>query len=42
MNVEKQSMNTSNAWKIVDLPEGVKSVGCKSIYKKKGGLDAQN
>ena len=39
MNVEMHSMYSKNVWNLVDLPEGVKPVGCKWIYKKKRGVD---
>ena len=32
-------MYVNKVWKLVDLPEGIKPVGCKWIYKKKRGPD---
>ena len=39
MKSEIHSMYSNNVWKIVDLPEGIKPVGCKWIFKKKRGPD---
>lgn len=39
MKVEMHSMYVNKVWKLVDLPEGIKPVGCKWIYKKKRGPD---
>ena len=38
MKVEMHSMYVNKVWKLLDLPEGIKPVGCKWIYKKKRGL----
>ena len=35
MNTEMASMDTNIVWELVDLPEGIKPIGCKWIYKKK-------
>ena len=29
MNVEMESMGSNNVWELVDLPEGIKPIGCK-------------
>ena len=39
MKVEMNSMYVNKVWKLVDLPERIKPVGFKVIYKKKRGLD---
>ena len=38
-NLEMDSMYSNQVWKLVDLPEGVKPIGCKWIYKRKRGID---
>lgn len=35
MNDKIKSMVDNDLWDIVELPEGVKSIGCKWIYKIK-------
>ncbi|KAA0034955.1 gag/pol protein [Cucumis melo var. makuwa] len=35
MDLEMESMYFNLVWEIVDLPEGVKPIGCKWIYKRK-------
>ena len=35
MNKELDSMKSNSVWDLVDLPEGVKLIGCKWIYKRK-------
>ena len=30
-----ESMYFNSVWELVDLPEGVKPIGCKWIYKRK-------
>ncbi|KAL0537426.1 hypothetical protein IC582_026404 [Cucumis melo] len=35
MNLEMKSMYFNSVWELVDLPEGVKPIGCKWIYKRK-------
>ena len=35
MNEELESMATNQVWEIVELPKGVKAVGCKWVYKTK-------
>ncbi|KAA0049866.1 gag/pol protein [Cucumis melo var. makuwa] len=35
MDLEMESMYFNSVWELVDLPEGVKPIGCKSIYKRK-------
>ena len=41
MNLEMESMYSNSVWKLVDLPEGVKPIGCKWIYKRKRGVDGK-
>ncbi|KAA0043586.1 gag/pol protein [Cucumis melo var. makuwa] len=35
MDLEMESMYFNSVWELVDLPEGVKPIGCKRIYKRK-------
>ena len=41
MKSEMESMEINNVWTLVDPPEGVKSIGCKWIFKRKRGTDGQ-
>ena len=41
MNLEMDSMYSNQVWELVDLPEGVKPIGCKWIYKRKRGADGR-
>ena len=41
MNLEMESMYSNSVWKLVDLPDGVKPIGCKWIYKRKRGVDGK-
>ena len=34
-------MKISNVWTLVDPPEGVKSIGCKWVFKRKRGADGK-
>ena len=36
---EIESMGDNQVWNLVDLPDGFKSIECKSIYKKKIDMD---
>ena len=35
MDLEMESMYLNSVWELVDIPEGVKPIGCKGIYKRK-------
>ncbi|KAL0556725.1 hypothetical protein IC582_005241 [Cucumis melo] len=35
MDLEMESMYFNSVWELVDLPKGVKHIGCKWIYKRK-------
>ncbi|KAA0065400.1 gag/pol protein [Cucumis melo var. makuwa] len=35
IDLEMESMYFNSVWELVDLPEGVKPIGCKWIYKRK-------
>ena len=35
VNDEKESLISNRTWKLVDLPSGCKSIGCKWILRKK-------
>ena len=39
MKSELESMYSNNVWTLVDLPQGVKPIGCKWVYKRKKGVD---
>ena len=41
INHEMEFMYSNQVWKLVDLPEGVKPIGCKWIYKRKRGADGR-
>ena len=41
MKSELESMYSNNAWTLVDLPQGVKPIGCKWVYKRKRGVDGK-
>ena len=32
-------MHSNSVWELVDLPDGIKLIGCKWIYKRKRGVD---
>ncbi|KAK0594602.1 hypothetical protein LWI29_010773 [Acer saccharum] len=41
MNLEIESMYSNLVWELVDLPDGVKLIRCKWIYKRKRGVDGK-
>ena len=41
MDSEMKSMYTNLVWDLVDVPEGVKPIGCKWVYKRKRGIDGK-
>ena len=41
MKLELESMYSNNVWTLVDLPQGVKPIGCKWVYKRKKGVDGK-
>lgn len=41
MKSEIESMHFNQVWDLLEPPEGVKSIGCKWIYKKKRGADGK-
>ena len=41
MEQEMESMYSNYVWELVDLPESVRPIGCKWIYKKKRGVDGK-
>ena len=41
MKSELESMYSNNVWTLVDLPQGVKPIGCKWVYKIKKGVDGK-
>ena len=41
MNLEMESMYSNSVWELVDLPDGIKPIGCKWIYKRKRGVDGK-
>ena len=34
-------MYSNNVWTLVDLPQGVKPISCKWVYKRKKGVDGK-
>ncbi|PKI50107.1 hypothetical protein CRG98_029503 [Punica granatum] len=41
MRSEMESMYTNQVWTLVDPPEGVKSIGCKWVFKKKTDMEVK-
>ena len=41
MKSELESMYSNNVWTLMDLPQGVKPIGCKWVYKRKKGVDGK-
>ncbi|KAL0462572.1 UNVERIFIED_CONTAM: Retrovirus-related Pol polyprotein from transposon TNT 1-94 [Sesamum latifolium] len=41
MRSEMDSMGSNQVWTLIDLPKGVKPVGCKWVYKPKFGADEE-
>ena len=41
MKSEMESMKVNDVWTLVDSPEGVKSIGCKWVFKRKRGADGK-
>ena len=41
MRSEIESIKVNDAWTLVDLPEGVKPIGCKWVFKRKRGTDGK-
>ena len=41
MKLEMESMYSNLVWELIDLPEGIKPIGCKWIYKRKKGPDGK-
>ena len=41
MKSELESMYSNNVWTLVDLPQGVKPIGCKCVYKRKRVVDGK-
>ena len=41
MNLEMESMYSNSIWKLVDLPNEVRPIGCKWIYKRKRVADGK-
>ena len=39
MKSEMESMKVNDVWTLVDLPEGLKLIGCKWVFKRKRGAD---
>ena len=39
MKFEMESMEINDVWTLVDPSEGIKSIGCKQIFKRKRGVD---
>ncbi|KAK4836188.1 hypothetical protein QYF36_019680 [Acer negundo] len=41
MQSETESMFDNKVWSLVDLPKGIKPIGCKWVYKRKRGMDGK-
>ena len=41
MKSKLESMYSNNVWTLVDLPQGVKSISSKWVYKRKRGVDGK-
>ena len=41
MESEIQSMDDNQVWNLIDPPEGVKTIGCKWVFKKKTDMDGK-
>ena len=41
MNLEIESMYFNSIWELIDLPDEVRPIGCKWIYKRKRGVDGE-
>ena len=39
MKSEMKPMKINDVWTLVDLPKGIKFIGCKWIFKRKRGAD---
>ena len=39
MKSEMQSMYDNQVWTLIDPPEGLKTIGCKWVFKMKTGMD---
>ena len=39
MKSEKQSMYDNQVWTLIDPPNGIKTIGCKWVFKKKTDMD---
>ena len=39
MKSELNSMYSNQVWDLVNAPNGIKTVGCKWVYKRKRGID---
>ena len=39
MKSEMQSMYDNQVWTLIDLPSGLKTIGCKWVFKKKIDMD---
>ena len=39
MKTEMKSMYSNQVWTLVEAPNGVKPIGCKWVYKRKGEID---
>ena len=41
MKSELNSMYLNHVWDLVKVPNGIKHVGCKWVYKRKRGIDGK-
>ena len=41
MKTEMESMYSNQVWLLTDSPDGIKSIGCKWVYKRKRRADGK-
>ena len=41
MKSKLDSMYSNQVWELQEVPNGIKPVGCKWVYKRKRGLDGK-
>ena len=39
--IEMESMYSNQVWTLVEVPDWVKPIGCKWVYKRKRGIDGK-
>ena len=41
IKTEMELMYSNQVWNLVEAPNGIKSIGCKWVYKRKRGIDGK-